>query len=338
MSHEVLRTVLAAYPADCRPLAPPQPLGNAGGFSGARLWRFAAGRGTLLLRAWPPGSPDRTTLECIHGWLGSLRDLPFIPLPIADREGHTFQHVAGPLWQLEPWMPGEAEPDRPPQRDRLGAGFVGLGALHAALVHQGGVGPSVGLAARAHEITAWLTSGFDELAGHLRRAPASAERELATQWSRLARRLAPAVVEELRREASRPVPVQPCLRDARPEHFLFRDATLTGLVDFGAMAVESPAADLARLLADWVGEDRALRGSALTAYESVFPLGPDTSRLIGVFERSTSLLIGGHWARWHYRENRTFDDPQAVRKGLVRGVDRIMGLTDAAGWTSLRSR
>lgn len=270
-------------------------------------------------------------LEHLHGWLGRLRHLGFIPIPIPDREGRTIQDSGGRHWQVEPWMPGLADPARPPTRERVVAGFAGLGAFHASLAQQGRVGSSAGLAARAREIEGWISGGFDALEAALRRAPAGVERERAARWSLLARRLAPVVREELGREAGRDVPLQPCLRDARPEHLLFLGNTLSGLVDFGAMALESPAADLARLLSEWIGPENALRSAALTAYGAVFPLGPDTSRLIGVFDRSTALLIGGHWARWHFLEDRSFEDPEAVRQGLGRGLDRLASLADALG-------
>jgi hypothetical protein len=45
--------------------------------------------------------------------------------------------------------------------------------------------------------------------------------------------------------------------------------------------------------------------------------------LIPVFETTTALLIGERWARWHYVENRHFDDPDAVSKGLDRGLSRL---------------
>ena len=50
--------------------------------------------------------------------------------------------------------------------------------------------------------------------------------------------------------------LQPCLRDARPEHFLFDGDQLSGLVDFGAMAVDSVVGDLARLIGEWLDDDR----------------------------------------------------------------------------------
>ena len=80
------------------------------------------------------------------------------------------------------------------------------------------------------------------------------------------------------------MPVQPCLRDARPEHFLFEGNRLSGLIDFGAMGFETVAADLARLLGEWLADYEPLRTEALAAYEQVRPLDPAEKALIAPFE------------------------------------------------------
>src|SRR4051794_38937471 len=99
-----LETVLAPYPAVARPLAAPVPLGNAGGASGARFWRFSSGLGTLVLRAWPADGPGRESLQRIHDWLGSTRELGFVAVPVRDARGETIQLHAGRLWEVSPWM------------------------------------------------------------------------------------------------------------------------------------------------------------------------------------------------------------------------------------------
>jgi homoserine kinase type II len=119
------------------------------------------------------------------------------------------------------------------------------------------------------------------------------------------------------------VALQPCLRDARPEHFLFSGDRVTGLVDFGAMAIESVAADLARLLSEWVGPDRSARAEGLAAYTPIRPLDGFELALIDVFEDSAALLGAGRWVRWHFLEGRVFDDPSAVAGGIARGLDRL---------------
>ncbi len=119
------------------------------------------------------------------------------------------------------------------------------------------------------------------------------------------------------------VPLQPCLRDARAEHFLFEGDRVTGLVDFGAMGIDSVAGDLARLIGDWLDGDPAARAEALDAYERVRPLDAAETALIVAFESSSALLIGEHWIRWHYLEDRQFDDPHATTRGILRGLDLL---------------
>jgi Ser/Thr protein kinase RdoA (MazF antagonist) len=124
------------------------------------------------------------------------------------------------------------------------------------------------------------------------------------------------------------VSLQPCLRDARPEHFLFEGDRLSGLVDFGAMGVDCVAGDLARLMTEWLDGDSEARAEALNAYERVHTLETAEAGLIEAFEKSSALLIGEHWIRWHYLEDRRFDDPRAVPQGIARGLERLERLAN----------
>ena len=98
---------------------------------------------------------------------------------------------------------------------------------------------------------------------------------------------------------------------------------MTGLIDFGAMGIDTVAGDLARLASEWLGDDFRLRSAAFDAYSTVRPLTPDESSLVAVFERSSALLGPAHWVRWHFLEGRVFDDTLAVVRGLERGVARL---------------
>jgi Ser/Thr protein kinase RdoA (MazF antagonist) len=321
-----LNVVLSRYPAIVRPTSAPEPLGNAGGGSGARLWRYASGRGAVVVRAWPPDGPGRPDLERIHRWLAEAGGLDFVPVPIPAMDGRTIREHAGLLWEVSPWHSGRADIGRPPPRPRLRAGLTALAAFHQVLARDRIRGQSPGLQARFHELN-WLSmGGFEVLEGAIDRAPAEPGRASARQWLDLARRAAPRVLSSLRRASARVVALQPCLRDARPEHLLFTGEQVTGLVDFGAMAIECVAADLARLLAEWVGEDRSARADALDAYSAVRSLDDAESDLLKVFEDSADLLGGGHWVRWHFIEGRVFHDPDAILLGLERGVDRVARL------------
>ena len=279
-----------------------------------------------MARAWPAGGPGRAELRRVHGWLAEASWLGFLPVPCVALDGQTLHERAGRLWELSPWLPGRADRSRPPSRARLRSGFAGLAGLHGAWARHGGMGMSRGLAQRGRELDELVRGGFRILEGALDASPPDALRDLARRWLDSARRLAPAERDRLRGVASGVVRLQPCLRDARADHFLFEGDRLTGVVDFGATDFEAPAADLARLLGDWVGPDLVTRAEALDAYAAVRPLSAAEVALIDAFGRPAALLMGGHWATWHFVERRTFDDPDAVALGLRRGLDRLAEL------------
>jgi Ser/Thr protein kinase RdoA (MazF antagonist) len=332
--HDDLTALLARYPAIARPCRPPEPLGNFGGWSGARLWRYESGRGRLLVRAWPVDGPGRDALEQIHRWLEEASCLGFVPVPVPALDGRTLQEQGGRFWEISPWLDGLA-PERPPSVARLRSGFTALAAFHQGLRRDRARGPSPGIQARLREVVGLIREGFDVLERVVGRAAPDPRRESARRWLARARTAAPRLVEPLRRASGQDVPLQPCLRDARPEHLLFSGDRVSGLVDFGAMAIESVAADLARLCSEWLGPDRRARAEGLAAYVSVRPLDASEIALMGVFEDSAALLGAGHWVRWHFLEGRVFDDPSAVNEGIERGLERLAWRSfawEGAGW------
>jgi Ser/Thr protein kinase RdoA (MazF antagonist) len=259
----------------------------------------------------------------VHRWVSDSKRLGFVPVPIPALDGRTLIHHADLLWELSPWMPGETDLSRPPRTDRLRAGFAALAAFHQNLAAEHRRGRSPGLARRALEIDNLMRGGFLELEEAVNQRATDSHAQTARTWLALARPQAPSVAVRLDKALEHSVLLQPCLRDVRSHHLLFEGSRLTGLVDFGAMDVDTVAGDLARLLLEWVGPDRAARADALSAYTAVRPLDTTETTLIDAFEVSACLLTGGHWLRWHFVEGRTFDDPQAVRTGLERGLERL---------------
>lgn len=318
--------LLSRYPGPFQPLDEPEYLGWAGGLSGARFWRYRAECGRLVLRRWPPHGPGRAHLEQVHRWLLQAADLGFVPVPIPDCAGRTLEESQGGFWDLAPWMPGAAEAARPPAPARVRSAFAAMAALHRRLAAERRPGTSPGLAHRHEAIVHLLRGGFDALEQAIRTAEAPVDdqaRPLAMRWLGLARAAAPRGLDSLREAAGRTVPLQPCLRDARPEHFLFEGDRVTGLIDFGAMGVDCVAGDLTRLMGEWLDGDAAARAEALAAYERIRPLDAGEAALIDAFATSSAMLIGEHWIRWQYLERRTFDDPSAVVQGIARGLAQL---------------
>ena len=327
----MLDALLKLYPAADSPIATPVSLGNAGGGSGARLWRFETGIGPHVARAWPIDGPGPDALVAIHRQLARLSPLDFIPIPRPTRDGRTLVVLDGRAWEIAPWLPGDPDRSEPPAVPRVRAGFAGLAAVHDRLGVEGSVGPSPGLHARLDEIRSLLSGGLTSIEAAIGIAHDVPGIDMAARWTTAARAGLPDLLTRLTREAATPVPIQPVLRDARGVHFLFVADRLTGVVDFGAMGRDTPAADLARLLGDCVGRDPVTRRVAIEAYSSIRPLSPVESRMIAVFEEANAWLGPLRWIRWGFVDRRPFDDPDAVRSGLARTTGRL-----AAWLTSAR--
>jgi Ser/Thr protein kinase RdoA (MazF antagonist) len=315
------------YPADTRPITKVASLGNAGGLSGASLYRFRAGRGELVARRWPDGRRTPTVLANIHDWVGRAGDLGFVPVPLPTLDGRTVVEWHDQTWEISPWMPGTADLTRPPSIAHIRLAFGGLAAFLNRVARDRTFGPSPGLTYRLADLRRLRSGDLAGLRARVEQSPLDPVTPLARRWFDRAVALLPTVGESTALAERRPLPLQPCLKDARPHHFLFEGDRLSGLVDFGSMAVDSVAGDLARLLGEGVGPDRGARGEALAAFEAIRPLSADELRSIEAFERSGALLAPWSWVHWHYFARRTFDEPGAVVKGLARCLDRLDEVT-----------
>lgn len=325
MSNPPFDQLFGDYPPAFMPLDEPEALGGGGGHSGARLWRYRAAAGQFVLRAWPTNGPGRAHIKRVHHWLSLTADLGFTPIPIQDNAGQSIRECGGRIWEIAPWMDGTLDCGQPPSPEHRRAAFAALAALHCRLAHLGHQGTSPGILERHSSLRQLLDGGFDllEKACRTECSPANGPRDHALRWVELARLLAPFVESRLASLVSRVLFLQPCLRDARPEHFLFDGNRVSGLIDYGAMGIETVAADLARLIGEWLGGDLSARREALGVYEAIRPLDPTESTLIAVFESSAAILIGERWSRWHYLEHRTFDDPDAVASGIAKSISQM---------------
>jgi Ser/Thr protein kinase RdoA (MazF antagonist) len=327
-----VESILVRYPLRAQPISAIESLGSGGGLSGARFWRYQSASGLLVLRAFSSHGPGREHIERVHQWLGRTAALGFTPVPLADREGRTIQEVDSRLWELAPWMPGSADRSGP-SAAHIRAAFAGMAAFHQRLAGEESEGLSPGIEQRYEKILELSRGGCLPLEFAIEQARESCGplRGEAHRWIALARTIAPLLIDRLARAVGQFALRQPCLRDARAEHFLFDGEQLSGLVDFGAMGIDSVAGDIARLIGDWLEGDRSARELALEAYESVRPLDAGERGLIGVFESATALLIGERLIRWHFVEGRQFDDDGAVPEGLARGVRQLERLGRSMG-------
>lgn len=356
------RRVLSQYPLAFDPCNI-RPLGNAGGFSGARIWQVTADGEAFGLRCWPAESGPADRLRWIHQVLIHVARSGFsrVPVPLANFAGESLVEHQSHWWELTPWLPGAADYRQCPSNERLEAALRALAEFHLAaasfpcgqelrFASSRGLSQRLGLleqlltrdAARLRELLqqsiqvgrvfdpSYLQTPSNDLG-----PPACAPREesldrcpeihrRAAQLLAAFDQFAEPLCRELRLAVDCTLPLQPCIRDIWHPHVLFTDNRVTGIVDFGAMRWETVCGDVARLLGSLAGNDREAWRRGLAAYAEVRPLNDRERSLVTLFDSSGTLLGGMNWLRWIYLEQRRFDR-QAVLGRLDELCERLQG-------------
>ncbi|MFO0825764.1 MAG: phosphotransferase [Gemmataceae bacterium] len=239
----------------------------SGGFSGAEVWRGddANGSPIFALKAWPE-EMTASRLGSIHQWMTQAAHLPFVPAVLRTNRGTTVVSHAERNWDLQQWRPGENLAN--PSTADVVAACVAVAQLHLAWSGQGeGVCPGV---LNRLRILADFRTQFGNGIG----SPPVSEALLSLlrqAWAVVA--ASAAWAEQLLRPwRTRLVPLRSCVRDLRNEHVLFSQGAVSGIVDYGAMAVDHPGVDLARFLGDVAAVDETRFTAGVQAYRQVAPL------------------------------------------------------------------
>jgi Ser/Thr protein kinase RdoA (MazF antagonist) len=323
-----VQVVLGRYPADYR-AGSIVPLDSAGGFSGASIWKLSTQCGPLALRLWPKMHPSPDRLAWIHAVAAHsiVNGFRLLAQPIATSDGSTFVYHAERLWELTPWLPGEPDRAHPPKPVRLQNAMRELAKFHRSVetfpMTTSPRGPSPNLMKRRRSAQR-IASELAFLNALLDSPQISADiRELGRQYMSLFPRALPNVASILDEVAQFEVALQPAIRDIRSEHVFFIGDEVSGIIDLGAMRIESPASDVARLLGSYVGNDAAAWEIGLAAYTTIWPLDEQERRLATAIAQANILLAPGNWLQWLIVERRTFDDMRAVVERLRTSVSRL---------------
>ena len=319
-----LEPILSQFPATKSCAATRDLVRIDGGFSGASVWRFECASQRWAVRCWPTGyRADR--LAWIQSILLSLPATLAVPKPLLSSSGQSFVSHDGLFWTVETWLLGVADFWTNPTNQRLQAAMRMLAEFHRA-TNRWSQGP--------HAIPA-IQERIDALHKHSK-SLASYEEAMIGQphdFESLLRKLLAAARDELPQSqaaleqvASSTSVLIPCIRDVWHDHVLFTADQVTGLIDFGAMRMDSVAVDIARLAGSLAGDDRRMRALAVSAYAAVNPLTQTDLSLVNVIDASSPVIAGLNWVRWLCVEKRTFPDTTKVLERMQKILERLKGV------------
>jgi Ser/Thr protein kinase RdoA (MazF antagonist) len=291
------------------------------GMSGARIFQCRLASGDLwALKRWPAGT-TQTRVDEVHTVIHQSRSNRFVLVPtlheIANSRRTCFTHEHQ-HWDMMQWMPGTAA-TADAGLDQIRAGAEAIALFHASVRglgvrHQ--VAPAVTSRLRRmdelapHIRTALERSGKPQLAPELGESIQAASRLIRWKWDEAQGKIA----RSLRQYANRNVHTQYVLRDVHREHILFAGGQPTGMIDFDAVRVDSPATDLARWVGSFLGGhkdsesvwDAALAGfyagNALN-YRTEMEFDPNMAKDLCF---ATIWISVANWLVWLLCERRTF--------------------------------
>ena len=313
-----------------RPGQQVQPLGGAGGFSGAEFWRVDSGAECWCIRKWPREHPTEERLRFIHAVLQYAWQAGFtrLPLPLQDRQGSTFVHGEGFFWEATPWLAGDVVHPRTASHKQIDVAMKTLAAFHQAVASfpgaPAGTQCSAGMQDRARLLKQMIGQGLDQIRKQLPgcRQELQARARLVLDFSD---RHAARLLATVEKEVNVPLVLQPCIRDIHFRHVLFQESQVSGIIDFGAMNNDTVATDVARLLGSLAGEDPQSWQVGLNGYQAVRPLTEIEQRFVRCFDQANVLLSPLNWLRWLMVERRHFDDESLVLSRLDELIERLAG-------------
>ncbi|MGC4002408.1 MAG: phosphotransferase [Pirellulales bacterium] len=327
MDEESLRSVLSNFPT----------LGGVasidrltGGMSRDETWCVVESHGRKWVLKRVSADP-----ESRRKWVWRLNVLslptvvsePLLPHPAVTQNGAFFVEDDAALWIVLSWMPGRPLLATEPSVERFAAAARALAQTHIILSRVPAETtfdcvPS-GLLERCELLREALRS--DETADAARVETRTELRVFAQRTVATLRTYGPRLlveVEEVIARCSSETPRRmPCLRDVRPEHVMFAeihgDSTrVSGLIDVGALRVDAPIADLARLTQSWRRAKPDWYAASVAEYDKVIGLTEFERTLLVLYDRTSRVLSCVNWIRWLCVERIAFRDMAAVSERL----------------------
>jgi Ser/Thr protein kinase RdoA (MazF antagonist) len=299
------------------------------GFSGARVWKATRADGSFALHRWPGsfGTPCRLTAsQMLQAHLADA-GLP-VPRPLLmpgeswSRSQLDVHREHRCTWGLETWMPGKADYWQLPSPSKLRAALAMLAKIHVSAAelrlsgdkYEPRIATSPALRKRASRLQQFVSGEFSQLQMAVGRCSGQPNIELGREVLNLAQRAAPVELDKARHWLNRELRLQWRHGDPWHDHILFSGDEVTGVIDFAAANVDSPAGDVARLLGSLVPDDPGAWTLGLEEYEQHRRLSDAERDAIPCFDSSGVVISAINWINW------LFSDAEQLGEGLDRSA------------------
>ena len=299
-------------------------LGSAGGFSGAEFWKITIGPTEYCLRRWPHKKPTRSQKDVIYPTLEYVRQHSDLPLafPLQTVKGEPLFRADDANWELSRWMPGKPIAETEINDDQLRAAANALAEFHnttSSLSQQQRMSPAIEF--RCVMIDRLWATQLEQLQAtqDVSGVVDTGVKKMLLQQFRLQ---AHALRQQLELVRNVPVLQIPIFGDIWSDHVLFKNDEVSAILDFGAMKIESPCLDIARLFGSYADYSAEALRRGISFYSEFRELNDLELGLIELYDRGYVLLAGMQWLIWVELEQRVFMDKEAVRQRLQRLVRR----------------
>ncbi|MBD54559.1 MAG: hypothetical protein CMM05_05685 [Rhodopirellula sp.] len=316
------------------------------GLSGGTVAHCRATDGCeYALKRWPD-SYTRSRIESIHQVIGHAwkEGCEIIAFPVtfpqltrklpADSVG-TVLSANGEYWDLSHWRPGKPLTTTA-DLDTIRRGAAAISRFHSCTASLGSLQQPPPIIAERLQTLASRTRHFPiptqsinhaDLPTDVTAALRDAANLLQWKWDEACAQIHRSLTEH----SGCKLATQYVLRDVHAEHLLFSAEKPTGLIDFDAVRVDTPASDLAR----WAGSFLPGPHAAEDVWDAVFAgYRENTAQTDNAAETPTVKLAAdlcfagtwlslANWLVWLLVERRDFDAPPGILAERIYNLIRV---------------
>jgi Ser/Thr protein kinase RdoA (MazF antagonist) len=310
VSAALLQFAHRSWPAVVSATASIEPV-TARRLSDGPLFRIVSDGESYALRGWSKARLVQAKVATrFERHLAKSKKL-CVPSPIVSDTLSTLAPFQDCYWELTPWLAGESDFEEHPTRERLESMCQSLAVLH--------------LEAKALEIPP-QDSRWDQRAKQLADLARSLDAgellmnheqlDLPADVSNSLRRAVAIVNKQAGRLQMDSTSRQWIWGDSWHHNFLFDGDRVVGLVDFATVRVDTPLADLARLLGSATTDHPDWWQAGSESYARVRRLSVMDHELIRHLGDVGTVVSLGNWLRWLGVEQRNFANPTEAHRRL----------------------